>query len=103
MAPEKETWQQLAKTKYDSLVGSIPKKWRLSTIPTADEQRDVTGAFIQRFLSDREIEITEMDANAIVIKTTNGRWSAEEVATAFCHRASLAQQLVISSEPLQDC
>ena len=51
------------------------------------------NSFVQKFLSEREIEITETDAVGIVQKTSTGTWTAEEIATAFCHRASLAHQL----------
>ena len=53
----------------------------------------MTGDSITKSLSKRELEITETDAVGIVKKTTNGEWTAEEVTTAFCHRASLAHQL----------
>ena len=95
MATETSTWQDLAKAKLDAINGSIPEKWRLSStsIPSIGEQRDVTRSFIRKFLSTEEIEITETDAVDIVEKTSSGIWTAEEVATAFCHRASLAHQL----------
>ncbi len=88
-------WQSLAKAKFDSINDSLPKEWRLSSIPSAQEQRDVTGPYIAKFLTDREGEITETDAAAIAEKTSTGQWTAEEVTRAFCHRASLAHQLVI--------
>ena len=53
----------------------------------------MTGPFIQKFLLKEEVDITETDAVGIVEKTSTGKWTAEEVATAFCHRASLAHQL----------
>lgn len=93
MSTEKDAWQSLAKTKFASINQSIPSKWRLATIPSAEEQRDVTGDPITQSLSQREVEITETDAIQIVENTSSGRWSAQEVITAFCHRASLAHQL----------
>ncbi len=94
MATKTETWQDKAKSKRDSILNSIPTEWRINSIPSAEEQRDVTGKYIQQFLSTNEIEITETDAVDIVEKTSTGEWSAEEVIKAFCHRASLAHQLV---------
>ncbi|KAL3421610.1 amidase [Phlyctema vagabunda] len=89
------TWEVLAKTKRDSVNALIPKPWLLtSPVPPVLEQRDVTGKYIQQFLSPREIEITETDAVGIVEKTTSGQWKAKEVAEAFCHRAALAHQMV---------
>ncbi|KAK4691609.1 hypothetical protein P7C71_g5424, partial [Lecanoromycetidae sp. Uapishka_2] len=87
------TWQSLGQSKFSSINKSIPVKWRLSSVPSIEEQRDVTGAFIQESLSKEEIEVTETDAVGIVEKTHAGIWTAENVTTAFCHRASLAHQL----------
>lgn len=88
------TWQELAKAKRESILGAIPDKWRLPFIPSVEEQRDVTGKYIQQFLTEWEIEITETDAVGILAKTTTGAWKAVEVTEAFCHRAALAHQLV---------
>lgn len=91
-----ELWQQRAEAKRRAVLESIPQKWRLfpDSIPTADEQPDITGSYLHRFLEQREIEITECDATVIVQKTTSGEWSAVEVTGAFCHRAALAHQYV---------
>ncbi|KAB8293877.1 hypothetical protein EYC80_009356 [Monilinia laxa] len=87
-------WQTIAENKRDSINGLIPEKWRLDSIPSVNEQKDVTGDYIQQFLSAREIEITETDAVGIVEKTSSGEWRSREICEAFCHRASLAHQLV---------
>lgn len=89
-------WKTLAKQKRDSTNALIPEKWLLkSPVPPAEEQRDVTGKFIQQFLTPREIEITETDAVGIVKNTTTGTWKAREVIEAFCHRAAMAHQMVL--------
>jgi amidase len=93
-------WKALAKEKRESVSSLIPKSWLLSTpLLPASEQRDVTGKYIQQFLSAKEIEITETDAVGIVKNTSSGTWKAREVAEAFCHRAALAHQLVPPSCP----
>ncbi|KAH8800616.1 amidase signature domain-containing protein [Xylogone sp. PMI_703] len=87
-------WKALAQSKADAINELIPQKWLLpAPLPSVDEQRDVTD-YIRRFLSAREIEITETDAVGIVARTTTGAWTAREVAEAFCHRAALAHQMV---------
>lgn len=91
------SWQTLATAKREAILGSIPEEWRLAKIPTVEEQRNVTGAYIRQFLSAKEVEITETDAMGIVEKTTSGAWRAVEVIQAFCHRASLSHQLVRTS------
>ncbi|KAG5300065.1 amidase [Histoplasma capsulatum G186AR] len=87
-------WEVTAKAKRDSVLNLIPEKWRIPTpIPSASELRDVTR-YIRKFLSPREIEITELDLVSLAQRTTNGQWTAVEVTEAFCHRAALAHQFV---------
>lgn len=92
---QKNSWQQKAEAKRQATLDAIPEKWKLpAPIPPATELRDVTGPYIQQYLTSREIEITETDAVGITEHTTTGKWSAVEVAEAFCHRAALAHQMV---------
>ena len=94
MVAETLSWQSVAEAKREAISQSIPQPWRISNIPTAAEQRDVTGDYVRQWLTKEEVEITEMDAIDVVGKTCAGIWTAEEVTRAFCHRASLAHQLV---------
>lgn len=88
-------WRSLGAAKRQATLDAIPEKWRLQDpVPPATEVPDVTGPYIQQYLSKREIEITESDAVDIAAQTTSGTWSAVEVTEAFCHRAALAHQLV---------
>ena len=98
MSPTSD-WKATAAQKRDSILALIPKKWQIPPPPSVEEQRDVTGTFIQQYLDKKEIEITETDATDIVKNTSSGTWSAVEVATAFCHRAAVAHQLVSSPQP----
>lgn len=99
MAAATQPWRDLAKAKLESINESIPLEWRLPFIPRNDEQPDVTGGYIQQYLSKEEIEVTETDARTIVEYTSAGRWATETVTRAFCHRASLAHQLVSDGNP----
>lgn len=89
-------WQTSATAKRDAILKSIPEKWHLPKIPSVEEQKDVTGSYVQQFLDKQEVEITETDAVGIAEKVAAGEWSAVEVTEAFCHRAALAHQLVSS-------
>ena len=90
-----DNWQSLAAAKKQAILDSIPETWHIpGKIPSVEEQRDVSGPYIRQYLSENEITITETDAVDIVAKTTTGEWTAAEVTQAFCHRASLAHQLV---------
>lgn len=95
MATESTGWQEVAKAKLNSINHSIPEDWRVESLPSREQQRKVTGDFIRQYLTTEEVEITETTATAILKKTSAGEWTAEGVARAFCHRASLAHQLVI--------
>ena len=91
------SWQDAAAKKREAISALIPAEWRLDSTPSVQEQVDVTD-FIKQYLSEEELAITESDADQIVGKITSGTWSAEKVTRAFCHRAALAHQLVISSD-----
>ncbi|PYH40789.1 putative general amidase GmdA [Aspergillus saccharolyticus JOP 1030-1] len=86
-------WQSMAAAKRQAIYSAIPPEWRIEPIPSADDQPDVTDAYIHQYLTPREIEITSSDAVTITDHTTTGAWSALEVTEAFCHRAALAHQL----------
>lgn len=92
-----ETWQARAEAKRSAILAAIPEAWVIKN-PPIEEQVDVTGSYVHQFLSKREIEITETSADDIVKQTVTGRWSAEEVTRAFCHRAALAHQLVLNKK-----
>lgn len=87
-------WETRAASKRKAILDGIPQKWHLSKIPSKEEQKDVTGAYIHQFLDQKEIEITETDAVGIAEKVAAGQWTAVAVTEAFCHRAALAHQLV---------
>ena len=88
-----KSWQERAQEKREAILAAIPKEWHIEN-PPIEKQVDVSGKYVQQYLTQREIEITETTADEIVKYTVSGRWKAEEVARAFCHRAALAHQLV---------
>jgi amidase len=92
-----QTWQDRAQVKREAVLALIPKEWRIENPPN-DKQVDVTGSFVHQFLTEREVEITETTADEIVKQTVSGKWKAEEVTRAFCHRAALAHQLVLTTQ-----
>lgn len=87
-------WKSTAEAKRKAILDSIPSEWRLDKVPSREEQKDVTGAYVHQFLDSKEIQITETDAVGIADRVAKGEWSAVDVTKAFCHRASLAHQLV---------
>lgn len=87
------TWHETAKAKREALLSLIPEEWRINP-PSEDEQPDVTGKYLELFLTPRELEITNTDVVDIARQTSSGQWTAYEVTKAFCHRAAIAHQLV---------
>lgn len=85
-------WKLRARAKRATQANLIPAEWRLKEIP------NFTSAlrYIRRsgLLTADELTITEVtDARELQQKLQSREWSALEVATAFCKRAAIAQQL----------
>lgn len=93
MAP----WQDKAAAKRASILASIPEEWRLSQsdLARAQEQRDLTGPFIRQFLNDEEVAITALDSVPLVGAIKSRKFSAVQVARAFCKTAAVAHQIVM--------
>lgn len=53
-------WKTSADEKRASILNAIPKEWQLKSVPTPEEVRDVTGKYIEQYLSPKEIEITDV-------------------------------------------
>lgn len=95
MTAQVSSWQNTAGAKRQMILDAIPPEWIIQgPISPVSEVANVTGDYIQQYLSPREIEITNADAVVIVEHTTSGKWSSVEVTEAFCHRAAIAHQLV---------
>jgi amidase len=45
-------WKKIAAEKRDSVLALVPEEWRIPAPPSAEEQRDVTGKFIQQSQGD---------------------------------------------------
>lgn len=62
------TWQDRATEKVARTASKIPRKWRISLKDRdrARKARNVTGSFIQSFLSEEEVEIVRLDSDTLV-------------------------------------
>lgn len=86
------TWEDISKAKKAAREAAIPAEWKLKTIPAIGS--NVTSVPRESgILSARELEITESTAEALVSAMVSKKYTAEEVAIAFCKRAAMAQQL----------
>jgi hypothetical protein len=80
-----QTYQDISARKCRERDARIPVAWKLSH-PVSDDVMDVTS--IPRtcgILTERELDITEnYDASTLVSGIVGKKWSAVDVATAFC-------------------
>ena len=92
----RQTWQDKAEAKVAETKSKIPKEWRLheDDLLAAKKQRQLSGPFIEGFLSAQELEITSNAAAPLVSKLQSGHYTALQVTTAFCKRAAIAHQIV---------
>ncbi|CUM64854.1 uncharacterized protein PRCAT00002469001 [Priceomyces carsonii] len=97
MTKKADTYREIASKKLNERNKRFKREWLVpsSKLPKIDESKDVIN-WIQKsgVLSEREIEITESNAIDIVSRIRKRDWRALEVAEAFCHRSSVAHQLV---------
>jgi hypothetical protein len=91
---EMSAWQETAQSKRDAITALLPVEWRVQELPSPIDAPDATRV-IQTTLSEREIEITErLSLSQLLKRLSSGELSAAEVTAAFCHRATVAHQLV---------
>ncbi|KAG5636312.1 hypothetical protein H0H81_008426 [Sphagnurus paluster] len=88
-----QNWQELAEDKKARQEASIPKQWLLANLPAEEQLNVTTFPETSGLLSSREIEITNAEVDALLLKLSTAEWSAVEVVTAFGKRAIIAHQL----------
>ena len=90
------SWRDKAAAKRASTYHKIPEHWRLdpSEIERASQQRNLTGSFIEKYLSTEEILITRKDTITILEALRTRTYSSLQVVEAFCKRAAIAHQIV---------
>ena len=85
-------WKLRARAKRAVQATLIPAEWRLRSIPDFTNARDYIRT--SGILSPTELAITEItDARVLQKNIQSGELSALTVATAYCKRAAIAQQL----------
>ncbi|KAF1844642.1 amidase signature enzyme [Cucurbitaria berberidis CBS 394.84] len=93
-------WQDLARSKRESVAAKIPEAWRLPSHITASFHENATLSVLDvphtsGILTQQEIEITEnYNATELVQLMRDRKLKSIELVTAFCKRAAVAQQCV---------
>lgn len=90
------SWEDRAAAKRANIIAKIPAAWRLSLhdLERARDQRDLTGAFINQFLTEEDIFIISKDSVELAKCIEHGDLTAVDVTTAFCKTAAIAHQIV---------
>ena len=91
--PQKD-YEAISHAKRLQRGGNIPREWTFD--PKIHQGIDLLDVPITcGLLTDAEIDITsKFDATSLLKGLKAGIWSVEQVTTAFCKRAAIAQQLV---------
>ncbi|KAF1732290.1 Acetamidase [Beauveria bassiana] len=89
------SWRDRAAAKVADTASKIPPHWRLKPqdLQRAKEQKNLTGPFIESFLSQNEVEITALASCDLVEKLANSTLSSLEVSEAYCKTAAIAHQI----------
>lgn len=91
----KDEWREIASKKRQSLLNLIPGEWLIDVNALElQDDTDLSGSFLDSFLSPLEIAITQSGPYQIVETISSGQWQSEQVTRAFAHRAALAHQFV---------
>jgi amidase len=91
---KEEPWRDIAARKKAEQYARIPQAWLLPQSTDHDKSNILQVPRQSAILTDAELLITEKyDATDLVNELANGNLTSESVATAFCKRAAIAQQL----------
>lgn len=95
-----QPWELQARKAKNILENSIPRQWLLpdDKLPPADEKSVMDFPRKSGLLTERELDITELSATALVEEMGADKLSAEEVVVAFLKRSVLGHNLVCALE-----
>ncbi|KAK6433410.1 hypothetical protein LTR95_010414 [Oleoguttula sp. CCFEE 5521] len=86
-----EPWRAIAERKRAERQSRIPKAWLVPSLPSGNG--NLIGKHLD-ILSNSELHITQdYDATDLLFALATRKFTSEAVATAFCKRAAIAQQL----------
>lgn len=92
----KETYKQVALEKRKKRDSKFIKEWLIkeNDLPGPEIQDVLQWPVNSGYLNQVEVAITESSVPEISEKLRSKEWSSYQVTSAFCHRASIAHQLV---------
>ena len=88
-------WETTGLEKRAHIISLLPPQWKTKVqVPTADDLPDATS-YPGQFLTVEEREITEAyTAEELADRLARGALRAVDVTMAFCHRATVAHEVV---------
>lgn len=91
-------WEEIVTSKRQALKNAIPAEWVIppASLPPIEKVDVDLSNFIAQsgFFSNSEVEILSSSAAQLLPRLAMGELSSEQVTTAFCKSAAVAQQLV---------
>lgn len=92
---DRTSWEDRAASKKCQTASRIPLHWRLKPedLDRARGEKNLTGPFIDSFLSLKEVAIIRLDSSDLVEKLAVRALSSVEVAEAYCKTAAIAHQI----------
>lgn len=91
-----KNWKEIAESKRQSLLGSIPSKWIVPHIKEDMISRGFinTGDYLDLILGELEVSITKKNIGQLQKAIESHKLTAVQITEAFCHRAALVHQIV---------
>ena len=90
-----KSWEHVAQVQRDIRDSHIPTEWKLKELPDSSVTNVMKVPYSSGIMTERELQLTEMDATALLELIATGTATSYDVTLAFCKRAAIAQQLVI--------
>lgn len=88
------SWQGIAARKQQERASRIPREWTLREPPFSYAPNAIDIPRRCGLLTEHELSITEKhDATSLLAELSKGNLKSEQVVTAFCKRAAIAQQV----------
>ncbi|KAK4504251.1 hypothetical protein PRZ48_005167 [Zasmidium cellare] len=89
-----ESWQDRVADKKSRILASIPREFDHPELTHSLEDTASVQDVPQKYLSTTELEITALNASALVTAIREKKYTSVEVLNAFTHRAAIAHRLL---------
>ena len=88
-------WQSKVRVKHEDIYTRIPAAWKLDEELTKNPTSPSNAiGIVPGLLSQHEQQITALSVGELLERLHRGDLTSQEVLGAFCHRSSIAHQLV---------